>query len=213
MRRIDKGSEPRAWVEFRARPDARFDDVDAPKDEVRHALCTEQFGLCCYCMQRIGPTGQKMKIEHWAPQSKVPERALDYSNLLGACLGGQGGPPSMQHCDTAKGARAVHHDPTKADCSKLFRYLSTGEIRETDGNARAKADIETLALNHPRLREGRKARIDETLRQVQSLGTAVSVTRLEAIAASLAQPDATGNLPPFCEAAVFWLRRQAAKRR
>jgi uncharacterized protein (TIGR02646 family) len=171
MRTIHKGKEPSAWVEFRSRASASFDSVDAPKDELRHALVSEQCGLCCYCLGRIEADPRRMKLEHWACQSKHPSRQLDYGNILGACLGGDGGPPTLRHCDTAKGDTNIGVDPTDPhrDCSGLFTYWANGEIRP------ARDDDSRLAA------------------------------RLEAA-------DANGNLKPFCQAAIFWLRRQARKR-
>ena len=40
-----------------------FDEM--PKDEIRNALFREQHGLCAYCMRKIRPQGESMKIEHY----------------------------------------------------------------------------------------------------------------------------------------------------
>ena len=99
MREIAKGAEPVSLTRHRQIPHCDYDNY-APKNELRHALVTEQRGLCCYCMGRIrnGPT--IMKIEHWRCQANHPDKQLNYRNLLGACLGGHGQPAHLQHCDT-----------------------------------------------------------------------------------------------------------------
>src|SRR5262245_3620021 len=102
MRAITKGPEPPSLTTHRLTPHSDFDNYEN-KHTLRHALVTEQRGLCCYCMGRLrnGPT--TMKIEHWRSQAHYPDEQLNYQNLLGACLGGGEGKPShFQHCDTRK---------------------------------------------------------------------------------------------------------------
>lgn len=214
MRTIRKRHEPAAWVEHRATPGATYDDADAPKDELRRALVSEQAGLCCYCLGRITPDAKAMKIEHWAPQDRHPERQLDYGNLLGACMGNQGSPRSQQHCDTAKGNQELFVNPAdpRHACSALFSYLPTGKIEAAGGDVRVAQDIATLALNQPRLMAGRRAIIEEVTGEIVRSKRTLSASKLLGLAAKLEEPDASGNLRPFCQAAVFWLTRQARKR-
>ena len=117
MLAITKGPEPPALAAYRAVPGAAYDGKDfAPvKDEIRGALLRDQRALCCYCMRRISrdarphpakpaaPPIVQMKVEHWLPQSRRPDLQLAWTNLLGACLGGEGSAPSDQTCDTRKG--------------------------------------------------------------------------------------------------------------
>ncbi|MCA9705815.1 MAG: TIGR02646 family protein [Myxococcales bacterium] len=220
MRAIRKGKEPRAWTEFRARPGASYSDVDAPKQELREALVREQGGLCCYCMTRIEAKPEAMKIEHWAPQSLAPSRQLDYANLLGACLGGQLPPgkgrqalPRHLHCDSAKGDTPIGINPAEPgqDCTERFVYVSSGEIKASGDDPRVGRDIDVLALNHLRGRAGRREVILEAKRQVVARGKP-SRELLLSMASRLEQVDARGNLQIYCQAAIFWLRRQARKR-
>ena len=214
MRTIRKGNEPPSWVEHRTRPGATYDDVNAPKDELRRALVKEQAGLCCYCLGRITPDAKGMKIEHWASQEGHSHRQLDYGNLLGACLGGEGSPRSQQHCDTAKGNQdlSIHPADPRRSCSELFTYLPNGKLKAMGGDARVEKDIGILALNQPRLMAGRRAIIEEVTSEVVRSKRTLSATKLLGIAAGLEEPDANGNLRPFCQAGVFWLTRQARKR-
>ena len=55
------------------------------------------------CMGRIHNGPATMKIEHWQCQRRHSAEQLNYRNLLGACLGGDGQPRHLQHCDTSKG--------------------------------------------------------------------------------------------------------------
>ena len=87
MRTITKGDEPASLVKHRATAHADYENYP-DKDTLRSHLVREQRGLCCYCLSRIRPTADTMKIEHWHSQDEFSSEQLDYSNLLGACLGG-----------------------------------------------------------------------------------------------------------------------------
>ena len=92
MRTITKGIEPRSLITHRLNAPSYYDNYVNKKD-LRQALVNEQRALCCYCMSRISPQIaqiESMKIEHWQSQGHYPDKQLDYKNLLGACLGGQG---------------------------------------------------------------------------------------------------------------------------
>ena len=223
MRRIKKGKEPRLWQEHRSTPGAVYDPdkglgpTAKAKQALREALVSEQGYLCCYCMDRIHPTQEGMKIEHWAAQN--PEEGdsagqeMAYSNLLGACLGGKGNRPADQHCDTVRGNQPLHihpADPNK-DCSVLFGHASTGKIEgRTD---EAKKDIATLNLNVNRLVEARKAVLQSLLDWFNSRknrGRPLSKGELLRKARSY---DAEGEkLDVFCQVAVFWLTKRANQR-
>ena len=112
VRSITKGGEPLSLVQHRQTPHSDHDNFPN-KDVLRQALATEQRGLCCYCMRRIHPSGESMKIEHWLCQAYYSREQLSYKNLLGACLGGEGQPGNKQHCDTRKGNQALRWNPAE----------------------------------------------------------------------------------------------------
>jgi uncharacterized protein (TIGR02646 family) len=97
MRNIHKNPEPTSLTQHRCNTNTDYDNY-AEKDDLRESLVNEQRWICCYCMQRIYPNLENMKIEHNKSQSpnKFPEKQLDYGNLLGACLGGTGKPKRDQ---------------------------------------------------------------------------------------------------------------------
>src|SRR2546429_9112016 len=110
MRAITKGAEPASLTTHRQTAHCDYDNY-ADKDALRHALVTEQRGLCCYCMGRIRNAWDMMKIEHWRCQSRYPAQQLEYRNLLGACRGGDGERPYPQHCDMREADRELPWDP------------------------------------------------------------------------------------------------------
>jgi uncharacterized protein (TIGR02646 family) len=163
-------------------------------------------------MQRIEPAALGMKVEHWVAQSADPTRDLDYSNLLGACLGGDGvrSRPSERYCDTARGDAPLHVNPAgERDCARFFKYEATGTIKsENDG---AKRDIETLNLNIVALQSARKAVLDGIRdwadRQKGKIPKATLQERADRW--RKAKDD---RLEPYCEVAIYWLEKKARQR-
>ncbi len=102
MKQIKKGREPDSLLAHRKKSHANYDNFKE-KDDLRDSLMKEQGYICCYCMQRIAPNAEKMKIEHRQSQKRHPELQLDYQNLLASCKGNEGKAKHLQHCDTSKG--------------------------------------------------------------------------------------------------------------
>ena len=214
MRQIVKGTEPASLTAHRHTPHCDYENY-ATMDELRHALVTEQRGLCCYCMGRVhdGPT--TMKIEHWRSQSRHPNEQLSYRNLLGACLGGNGQPTHLQHCDTRKGdsdlqwnpADAAHHIETRV------RYDLDGAIRSDDAVFDGQLNY-VLNLNLPRLKNNRKGVYDAVLEwwrseRKQSHGP---VPRQRIQREQDRYGAGNGQLAPFGQVAVWLLGKKLAGR-
>ena len=70
MRAITKSTEPASLTAHRQMRYSNYDNY-ADKDALRHALLTEQRGICCYCMGRIHNGPATMKIEHWQCQHRL----------------------------------------------------------------------------------------------------------------------------------------------
>jgi uncharacterized protein (TIGR02646 family) len=163
VRAITKGAEPNSLLQHRMQQHSHYDNY-AQKDDLRAALASEQKGLCCYCMGRIRANERSMKIEHWQSQRHHQHRQLAYPNLLGACRGGEGQPASDQHCDTRKADRDLKWNPADAAHSIETRisYLLDGRIESSDAEFDEQLNS-VLGLNHPFLRNGRKAALDAML--------------------------------------------------
>ncbi|MRG92791.1 TIGR02646 family protein [Polyangium spumosum] len=168
MRVITKGPEPSALRNYRAVPGAIYDgkDFTPVKVEIREALIRDQDALCCYCMRgfkvrphRTDPDASpvaQMKVEHWRSQRHFPALQLAWTNLLGACLGGEGSPKNDQTCDTRKGEDAISLNPLDKSHVATLRCGSDGRLESTE--PRFQEDIDKrLGLNHPILVSERKA--------------------------------------------------------
>ena len=214
MRAITKSREPLSLTAHRKTLHSDYDNYQA-KDELRHSLVTEQRGLCCYCMRRVRPVAAAMKIEHWKCQRHYRSDELKYRNLLGACLGGQGKPERLQHCDTRKGdsnvkwnpADPVHHIETR------IRYELDGSIRSDEGEFDSQLN-DVLNLNLPELKNSRKHLLDAVLhwwkREKARIGGPVSVDGLIRIRDQ--HVGGEGELSPYCQVVVWWLEQRLARR-
>ena len=213
MRAINKGHGPASLTEHR---EAQFNDYNnyANKDDLRQALVTEQRGLCCYCMGRIYPNIQSMKIEHWHCQSRYPDEQLNYLNLLGACLGGIGGRRESQHCDTRKGDVDIMWNP--ADPARNIEARITYEYR---GHIRSNEAIfdrqinDVLNLNLPVLRQHRRVLIDTITRwwkREKARGNGrVPRNRINRKRNQIL--NGNGVLGAYCQVAVWWLDQKIAR--
>jgi uncharacterized protein (TIGR02646 family) len=211
MRTIAKGAEPASLMAHRQTPHCDYDNY-ADKEALRHALVTEQRGICCYCMGRIHNGPLTMKIEHWRGQRRFRGDQLSYRNLLGACLGGDGQPRALQHCDSRKGDRDLRWnpaDPTHHIETRL-RYELDGSIRADDAGFDAELG-DVLNLNLPRLKNNRKGVLDAILgwwRHEKGRGL---VPRARFERERDRRFAGAGELEPFCQVAVWWLEQRLAR--
>lgn len=211
MKAIRKGGEPRSLVQHRAAAHCTYDNF-LRKDELRAALVAEQGGLCCYCMARIRPDADSMKIEHWKCQHAHPGEQLDYRNLLGACLGGEGRPQRLQHCDTRKGDNDLRWNPSVVahPVEARIRYEVDGTIRSDDPVFDKQLD-DVLNLNLPVFKNNRSGILDvisawckrEKARRKGPVPRDVLESRLSGWT--------TGELLPFSGVAVWALRYRLAR--
>lgn len=205
MRAIRKGTEPRSLTLHRTSQHASYDNYQ-PKDELRQSLVAEQQGICCYCMQRIQPTGAGMKIEHWHCQTLYRAEELEYRNLLAACTGNEGQPYKEQTCDTRKGDRSLDRNPADPAhrIEAFVRFLGDGRI-ESANPAFDQQLNDVLNLNHPFLVSNRKAVLRSFL---DSLGQGGKTANFWQRKLSEWNGDNGGQLREYCGVVVYWLRKK-----
>lgn len=196
-------------IKHRQDRESNYDNY-AKKDDLRHALVTEQHWLCCYCMSRIREGPMTMTIEHWRCQAHHPSEQLNYRNLLGACLGGRGKPPRQQHCDTRKGNRELEWNP--ADPAHRIEtrvwYQADGSIHANDENLDDQLES-VLNLNFEILRNNRKGVIDAVLTWWKR-HRPIPRHRIEQKIEEFAQID--GRLTPHCQVAIWLLEQKLVKK-
>lgn len=209
MKNISKEAEPESLNRHRCNTNSDYDNYPK-KDNLRESLVGEQRGICCYCTQRIRPSADGMKIEHWQCQSRFPEKQLDYSNLLGACLGCQGQALERQHCDTRKGDLDLTYDPANPnhDVESKLAFLGDGTIQSTDTAFDSEIN-EILNLNERILVKNRKA----TLEPIESGFMTKKLSKAD-IQKELRKWNGESDdkdLEPFCQVVVYYLRKKLRK--
>lgn len=210
MKHVVKGQEPRELLQHRLRPDANYDTFQR-KDVLRQALVSEQGYLCAYCMGRIEPADDKMKIEHWRSQKQYPRLQLDYKNLFGVCKGGEGLPSRLQHCDTHKGDRDIALSPSKHPETYIQYNLGDGSIRSTDSRYHRDLD-KILNLNTETLKSNRKAVGDAFYDSLKRRGDkGFTIAELEREQARLRSKDSTGKYAPYCQYVLYLLEKKLHK--
>lgn len=209
MRPIRKGCEPLSLKKHRATPHSDYDNY-AEKDDLRGALVTEQGSICCYCMQRIGKENTEMKVEHWACQDDHGDQDLDYGNLLGACLGGEGKPGRFQHCDTYKGNKTLSRHPARNPprVDRDLHYLADGTVTSDDAAFDGELDT-VLHLNLERLKNNRRAVLD-ALKDWAHTFSKLRKTDVEAELKEWSEME-DGCLREYVQVAVYWLNKRRAK--
>jgi uncharacterized protein (TIGR02646 family) len=213
MRAIKKGLEPTSLTAHRKATHCDYDNY-ADKAALRDALIAEQRGLCCYCMTRIHSDSTQMKIEHWQCQNRYSSEQLNYRNLLGACLGGQGQPSQFQHCDTKKGDRDLKWNPANPahHVETRLRYELDGSIRSDDVDFDRQL-VTVLNLNLRILKNNRKGVLDSLLdwwkQEKARLKGPVPRERLQQERDR--RVAGAGELSPYCQVAVWWLEQRLSR--
>jgi uncharacterized protein (TIGR02646 family) len=207
-----KGDEPTSLTEHRAAtsPDPDYETY-RDKDGLRAYLVREQRGLCCYCLSRIRSEHDAMKVEHWHSQAAHGAEQLDYSNLLGACRGNEGKPGKDQHCDTRKGDRDLSRNPANPlnHVEDLIRFSGDGEISSVDPVFEAELN-EVLNLNLPFLKNNRKSTLTAFQNGLAKRGP-LRRAALEKWLRDWNGESEDGELRPYCQVVVFWLRKRLAR--
>ncbi|PYP82844.1 MAG: TIGR02646 family protein [Candidatus Angelobacter sp. Gp1-AA117] len=210
MKRIVKGQEPGSLTQYRQQPNSSYEDYQ-DKETLRQFLVAEQKGLCCYCLSRIRPNIPPMKIEHWHSQKGYPEEQLVYANMLGACLGNEGQPYKLQHCDTRKGDADLSRNPSNPQhyVDDLIHFEGDGTISSQDISFDNELN-KVLNLNVSYLKNQRKAVLDAFKATLSKRGE-LRRTTLERWLREWNGSPQTAELRPYCQVVVYWLRKRLAR--
>jgi uncharacterized protein (TIGR02646 family) len=101
------------------------------KADLRNAIVTEQFYICCYCMTAIKGVPLDTRMEHFLPKETYKlNEVFDYQNLLAAC--DIKVKPEEQSCDIKKDNKDPNKEiilsPLRVDCETHFDYKENGAI-------------------------------------------------------------------------------------
>jgi uncharacterized protein (TIGR02646 family) len=207
MRAIEKKPEPRELRDYRRQPDADYEGLDKDtKDKIKAQLLEEQGYLCAYCMKRIAIGHDQMKVEHWHSRSRYPAEQLDYSNLLGVCMGIEG---NDRTCDTCKGDKDLKYNPadSRHRIEQQVRYLGNGKI-ESDEEEFDHELNEVLNLNADRLKKNRAAVIDVVNEVLGKKSGPRSAAFVKQKRDEWLTPDKEGKFRWYCGVAVYFLNKR-----
>jgi hypothetical protein len=131
---------------------------------------------------------------------------LEYSNLLGACRGGEGQKKDQQHCDTRKGNLDVTFNPADPfhDVESKSHFLENGIVESNDMQF-DKVINETLNLNQGALVRNRKAVLQAFHQALMQNNSSDADLRR---ALHEWNGDNGGELEPFCQVIVYYLRKK-----
>ncbi len=163
MRRILKGIEPPSLEAHRNDTCVfpNWDNFRGKQQSREHAL-VEQRAVCAFCQVKIVADEKRMKLAHIVPQKDLVDgKRLDlvWTNIVGACPGGERTPRHLQHCDTRQANRRLHPelDPVQFTNGSLT-YDKSGGVYRADGNLDVQDQLDdVLGLNLDHIKEKRVA--------------------------------------------------------
>jgi uncharacterized protein (TIGR02646 family) len=214
MRQITKGKEPKALIEYRKTAGATYNGFQSAQRmrALRQSLVSEQGGICCYCMQRIRPTENAMKVEHWQSQTGYETEQLNYRNMLAACMGNEGEPEEEQHCDTRKGNKTLSRNPANPAhrIEDFIKYLGDGTIESNDPQLNRQLGKSVLNLNRPLLVLNRKSVLDMFHKSLPRQGT-LTKGNLQRMQKDWGKAATGIELRPYCGIVVYWVKKRLAR--
>lgn len=216
MKCIVKGNEPASLIEHRANQPAHYDNL--PTKDTRESLITEQGYICCYCMRRIPESGSTpgSKIEHFLCQKKHMSEELNYSNLLLACLGGEGSPKKLQTCDSSKGDIDFTISPssTARNIETLIKYSANGEIYSDDEVLNTELES-VLNLNMKQLKDNRRIVYEEVQNRIRAKVRKHKTKHLQKGFLEAEKKNwlalSNNKYKPFCMVAVYVIDKKLRK--
>ncbi len=205
MKFIRKAAEPpllRRWKNANAGAAHQLNYANIPgpaREELRIRLLLEQGYLCAYTMRRIEAIGNG-HVEHILPQSRHPEKDVDYDNIVFCFPGAQ-----QAQCDFGA-LRKSGKDVTPANfvspldraCETRFSYGFGGEAKAANAaDAAAQGTIDVLNLNHKELVELRRSAV-RGLPLFRKAAKAISAAKARRLAREVMQANNAGHFEPFC---------------
>lgn len=206
MRKINKGNEPEELTKFKNNhSSANYNDLtQTERQAIRLACSQEQFYLCSYCCRRITGENTDTMNEHVEAQDSVPNRTLDFTNIVASCK-------TPKQCDASHGAQELPLTPLMIECETELRFKLSGRVEGC--TERACDTIRVLNLgdyekNNKRLIEMRRQLVDQLI--FTRYGSPENLKNesddiLGLIIEELSQPE-DGKLEPFAPVLVNILK-------
>jgi uncharacterized protein (TIGR02646 family) len=201
MKQVTKDVSPREFEDWKARGNEDWQPSygilrNPEKRALHESLLAEQGWVCCYCGRSV--TLDDSHIEHFRPQERYRELALNYENLHASCLR-ETEPGRPLHCGHAKGAdfdEELHVSPLSEDCERRFLYTLDGRIILGDpADTGAAYMLDLLKLDIAFLRNRRQEEVGRVF-DPQFLAT-VTGEELRLLGDFYRHRDEHGRMPSF----------------
>jgi uncharacterized protein (TIGR02646 family) len=210
MKTICKQMPPARFTQYAQSAGATYGGLpSAAKDALRTSLVNEQGGICAFCMQRIKDNHHSVRIAHCQSQSRSLNRALDYTNMVASCTGGEG--TKDEHCDVSQKSRNLSLNPADAsyDWDKIFRYTQQGVIDCDNPQWQQEVD-DILRLNCDTLKGWRKSAWNEIVKQMSRRHSKTWPATFINAQIQYHLTRQGGKFQPFCMIIVYLLRKRLA---
>lgn len=211
MKKINKNTEPNSLRQYRCKDESKYDgpQFSSIKEVIRQQLLDEQGYLCAYCMSRI--YADNMKVEHFRSQSSFPDMQLDYSNMLGCCIGGEGNKSENQTCDTKKGNRELKFSPAfTLNIEDKIEYNKRGTISSTDTDFNDQINT-VLNLNNPRLKQNRAEVLSGFQSQLVKTPGVISKAKLQYYIKFYSQKNDKNQYHEYCGIILNYLNKKLSR--
>lgn len=157
------------------------------------------------------PSSDYPKMQWWHEDEEdeyspyADEQSVNYQNLIAVC--------DQKHfngeatCDAVRGSKRLHRNPCDRDDVRRFKYSNSGngKVLPVDkADADTSEDIKTLNLNAARLKDSRKTKAAEILRQIYEEHHA-GADRIAFCKGKLREFRRSKNKPEYYEMYVYFL--------
>ena len=203
MIKINKGTEPSEWLDFRNTDGATYSAIP----ELREALLKEQGFIYAYCMRGIpvkdSGNPETTRIDHIQSQANHDELRLNYSNMVICCPGYLN---EDEHCDKLKGKSEITFSPFNEQTQTSITYRSKdGQIISNIPNWDSEIN-KILNLNNKYLKINRLSTLDGARHILERKNWTKASLKKELERWSTF--DEEGKLRPYCGIVIWYLEKK-----
>lgn len=215
MKKIDKEKEPWEWRHYRKTQGVAYAAI--PK--LRESLLEEQGYLCAYCLRRIPATDknsqENSRIDHFYPQTlaednNMPEKILDYDNLVICCPGAISSATENFHCDKSKKESELTFSLFREDFIDSLKYKSfDGTISSTNTDWDKEINI-YLNLNNALLKSNRKETLSAVIENLKTdfPGKSAKKNYLVKLLSEWESRNNENQFRPYCGIVIHFLKKR-----
>ena len=210
MRNIAKEAEPESLTQYRAANATDYDGYP-DKDGLRISLVTEQRGICCYCMGRVRAMIGSTRSSIGRPIANTPSSALSTRISWAPAWEKKAAVVPTSTVIPTKATKTSRGTPQTSPTMSRPSSASSPTGASPRPIWPSTRDLEhVLNLNMPALTNSRKETLRAFQRTLEKRGT-LSREAWEKLLGQLDGASQTGDLMPYCQVIVYWIRKKLAR--